>query len=256
MSEVFCQLLFSFPLKEGKQKVEISLIMRNYNILTVIRIDMRYDIKQSGIYCILNTINGKFYIGSSINCYHRVKSHHFARLKAKTHNNPHLQSAYDLYGKKAFTYFIVEFCEPDKLCEIEQLYLDNTNCLNRDVGYNINQFADRIVLTAEQREKISAVKKGKPRDPETKRKMWEAIKRWRENATPEEIAAKEEKRLASLREAQSRRFLREQALSPEEKQKRLEIQKQKIKEGLAKARARGWRRAKQKDYRLLDDIME
>lgn len=173
--------------------------MRNFNIRTATRIAMRYDIKQSGIYCIINKVSNKFYIGSSVNCYHRIKSHHFARLKAKTHTNPHLQAAYDKYGKEAFEYFILEECVPEMLFAVEQQYIDNTGCLNNEVGYNINQFADRVVLTDEQKKKISIAKKGKPRDPETKKKMWAAIENWRQNATPEQIKARETKRLTNLR---------------------------------------------------------
>ena len=69
-----------------------------------------WNARQCGIYCIRNKINGKFYIGSSINCYKRIKSHHFARLKAQTHTNPHLQASFNKYGKLAFEAFVVEEC--------------------------------------------------------------------------------------------------------------------------------------------------
>jgi group I intron endonuclease len=163
------------------------------------RIPIRYDEKQVGIYCIRNKANGKFYIGSSINCYHRIKAHHFARLKDNTHTNPHLQAAYNLHGKAAFEYFIIELCHPDHLFQREQFYIDTTGCLKGEIGYNCNQFADRVVLTPEQRKKISQAKLGKKRDPETKKKMWAAIQNWRKNATPEQIEAREIKRINALR---------------------------------------------------------
>ncbi len=61
-----------------------------------------------------------------------------------------------------------------------------------------------LVLNDEQKKKISVAKKGKPRDPETKKKMWAAIQNWRTNATPNQIAAREIKRITNLRAVSKR----------------------------------------------------
>lgn len=45
-----------------------------------------------GIYAIHNKINGKFYIGQSVNIQYRWKQHKNA-LKSNKHENKHLQSA-------------------------------------------------------------------------------------------------------------------------------------------------------------------
>lgn len=42
------------------------------------------------------TIHDKFYIGSTLDCYGRMK-HHINRLKAKKHGNPYMQNAYNKY---------------------------------------------------------------------------------------------------------------------------------------------------------------
>ena len=56
--------------------------MRNFVInKSTPRIGLKWDERQSGIYCIFNRVNGKFYIGSSINCYKRVLTHHYGRLR-------------------------------------------------------------------------------------------------------------------------------------------------------------------------------
>lgn len=59
------------------------------------------------VYAIQNLINDKVYIGYSINPKNRISSH-FTSLKKSVHANNHLQSAYNLYGRKCFTSLIYE----------------------------------------------------------------------------------------------------------------------------------------------------
>ena len=54
---------------------------------------------ESGIYCIINKINNKIYIGQSKNLLKRRKEHKKG-LKFGTHHNDHLQKAYNNYGKE------------------------------------------------------------------------------------------------------------------------------------------------------------
>ena len=119
-------------------------------------------------------MNGKFYLGSSTRCYHRIKSQHLYNLRRNIHTNPHLQAAWNKYGESAFEYFCVEECSKEMLVVVEQEYLDNTHCTNAGIGYNVNPYADRMILTEEQRKKISLSKVGKPRSDEVKKKISEA----------------------------------------------------------------------------------
>ena len=80
--------------------------------------------KFSGIYCIINTLNGKKYIGSSVNIYSRWLKHR-ATLRGNYHGNPHLQNAWNKYGEKSFHFFIVEKCPPEVLKEREDFYIKN-----------------------------------------------------------------------------------------------------------------------------------
>ena len=50
-----------------------------------------------GVYQIKNLINGKLYIGSSIDVDKRLKSH-FSALDKGCHNNAYLQNAWNKYG--------------------------------------------------------------------------------------------------------------------------------------------------------------
>ena len=93
----------------------------------------------SGIYKIINKINGKYYVGSSINICGFSNSRwerHTRDLNENQHKNIHLQRSWNEYGKKSFDFIIVEKCKPDKLKLTEQIYLDKAN-LEKNMCYNI-----------------------------------------------------------------------------------------------------------------------
>ena len=64
----------------------------------------------SCIYKITNLIDGKVYIGQTIN-YNRRKANHFRKLELGTHANVHLQRAYDKYGRDSFKIEIIELSQ-------------------------------------------------------------------------------------------------------------------------------------------------
>lgn len=90
--------------------------------------------KKSGIYQIRNLVNGKIYVGSSINLHVRELSH-FNSLKRNDHANEKLQRAYNKYGLDKLIFEVLEYVEKDKLLEREQYYIDTLNAVNE--GYNI-----------------------------------------------------------------------------------------------------------------------
>lgn len=77
--------------------------------------------KITGVYCILNTINSKIYIGSSKDIYRRIAKH-FSELRKNKHNNAHLQSAFNKYSEEAFDVFVVK--ETQEQVSWEQFYID------------------------------------------------------------------------------------------------------------------------------------
>jgi group I intron endonuclease len=97
-----------------------------------------------GIYEIRNLINNKVYIGSSYNIKNRW-SQHKQELNKNIHNNYHLQSAWNKYGKNNFSFKIIEeipivdtFINMKYIIiEKEQYWIDKTNCCDIDYGYNI-----------------------------------------------------------------------------------------------------------------------
>ena len=79
--------------------------------------------KTSGIYKIVNISNGKYYVGSSNDIEWRTYNH-FRKLKLRKHENPHLQSAWNLYGESMFEVVVVEKIARGSLLLTEQKYLD------------------------------------------------------------------------------------------------------------------------------------
>lgn len=91
-----------------------------------------------GLYQITNTINGHFYVGSSVDIEQRWCGHKTDLNKGK-HCNAHLQNAWNKYGAQAFSFEV--------LCELgeHQLQEAETNLLGQIVGlpicYNISRDA-------------------------------------------------------------------------------------------------------------------
>ena len=94
--------------------------------------------KISGVYKIMNTINNKIYIGSSINIKYRWTEHK-RYLKNNKHHSNHLQRSWNKYGKNNFKFEILEECKETDLLIREQYYLDLYESYNRNKGYNISK---------------------------------------------------------------------------------------------------------------------
>lgn len=73
---------------------------------------------ESGIYRILNKINGKCYVGQSENIAKRW-FHHRWELQRKKHINVYLQNAWDKYGEENFEFQVLELCPIEQLDERE-----------------------------------------------------------------------------------------------------------------------------------------
>lgn len=95
----------------------------------------------SGIYCILNIISGKDYIGSSCDIQRRAIEHR-KLLRHNKHDNPRLQNAWNKYGESNFLFFLVEYVEENELVHKEQEYINKENPF-----YNINKNAWRPPYT-------------------------------------------------------------------------------------------------------------
>ena len=95
----------------------------------------------SGIYKIINKINGKYYVGSSIDIYQRWRNHK-SQLKRNIHKNPHLQNAWNKYGENNFQFIIEKEVSLNQLLEEEQKLIDLH--FGKSYCYNINSGVTKL----------------------------------------------------------------------------------------------------------------
>ncbi|MBB5180321.1 group I intron endonuclease [Planomicrobium koreense] len=60
-----------------------------------------------GIYLILNTATGKYYVGETVNL-NRRRIGHFSELRRNIHRNDHLQKSFNKYGEESFVFTVIE----------------------------------------------------------------------------------------------------------------------------------------------------
>lgn len=91
--------------------------------------------EESGIYKIICIANNKFYIGSTINIRSRFLRH-MAALRKNKHVNNHMQLAFNKYGEENFTVIVLELCPKELLHKQEDFWINQTNCLDKSIGFN------------------------------------------------------------------------------------------------------------------------
>ncbi len=92
------------------------------------------------IYKIINFVNNKFYVGSTVNSKVRFRQHR-KLLRKNRHHCAHLQAAWNKYGEDKFTFVIVEEVpEGRALQEIEEIYL--MQHVGKKYCYNTGRSAD------------------------------------------------------------------------------------------------------------------
>jgi group I intron endonuclease len=157
--------------------------------------------KNSGIYIIKNVINGKFYLGSSINLSKRKRTH-FRDLKNNKHHCIYLQRAYNKYGKENFEFIILFNCSKEYCLEFEEYFIkslspkyNTSKVANCPMGGRkhsldtIEKFKNRSVKSGKEHylygkspessiiEKMRKARIGTKQTVETKTKMSETAKR-------------------------------------------------------------------------------
>lgn len=94
-----------------------------------------YVMIKNAIYRILNTVDGKCYVGQASHYEQRI-AQHFAALRKGKHKNYLLQAAYDQYGVEAFRVTIIEDGIPDySLCDRERHWIWHFRAQSE--GYNL-----------------------------------------------------------------------------------------------------------------------
>lgn len=122
----------------------------------------------TGIYEIVNTVNGKRYVGSAVS-FRRRWYEHRRQLKAGSHHSRKLQAAWKKHGEAAFQFSILLICAKPNLLLYEQVAIDN---LRPD--YNISPTAGSTLgfkFTEESKQKIRAKALGRVWTDEAKSKL-------------------------------------------------------------------------------------
>ncbi len=128
--------------------------------------------RNSGIYTITNLINGKIYIGYTINFYNRWASHK-STLILNNHVNKYLQRTFNKYGINNFKFEILEECDLEYLASQENYWVQMLCTYNPKYGYNSksthpNNKPSPSITTIE---KIRLGNLGKKRSDEVKKKI-------------------------------------------------------------------------------------
>lgn len=94
--------------------------------------------KICGIYKFINKINGKVYIGQSIDCNRRKIGHYCSSHRPKSEEyDSHFHRALRKYGRDNFDYEVIEECSKDKLNEREIYWIEYYRSC--DNGYNVSR---------------------------------------------------------------------------------------------------------------------
>ncbi len=118
-------------------------------------------VKIVGIYKIENKLNGKAYIGQTIN-YKKRKRDHLNYLKNGKHHNSYLQRSFDKYGQSNFNIELVVECPVDMLDLLEKEYIITHKSLAHQNGYNLMTGGQlHREFTKEVRKKMSESGKGR-----------------------------------------------------------------------------------------------
>jgi group I intron endonuclease len=92
------------------------------------------------IYKIINTVNGKFYVGSTTNTRERFRVHR-NRLRNNKHHSPHLQAAWNKYGESMFVFHVIEtIAEDQSLQAAEDVWL--LAHVGKSYCYNTSMYSD------------------------------------------------------------------------------------------------------------------
>lgn len=128
----------------------------------------------SGVYCICNIMNGKMYIGESIDIYRRWHEH-VQDLRDGIHNNIRLQRSWNKYGEHNFKFSIIEECKEENLTDREKYWIKFYDSFKN--GYNQTEGGDGCFgykHNDEVKEKMKKIKSEQFQDVKNREKLSKA----------------------------------------------------------------------------------
>lgn len=130
-----------------------------------------------GIYGVVNKVNGKTYVGQTGERFLRRYWHHQWKLRDGSHDNCHLQKAWNKYGEDNFDFIVIEVVNDTALLdELEIKYIDQYKKNDKSYNMLLGGGGRRGFPISENAKKMIGDKNrqhmlGKKHSEETKRKM-------------------------------------------------------------------------------------
>jgi group I intron endonuclease len=122
-------------------------------------------VKSHYVYKITNTVNGKIYIGKSIDPKARWRRHVSAAKTKSKAQFFYLQASINKYGEDCFSMEIIDKCETAEEAYNKEIYwISHYNSNNKKIGMNLTAGGDGTLghtVSAEAREKMSKANKGR-----------------------------------------------------------------------------------------------
>ena len=148
--------------------------------------------KEPCVYMIKNTVNGKVYIGSSVNGYKRYNSH-ISHLRNGVHSSIRLQRSFNKYGAEAFVFIVLKYTDKNQHRKEEARVLKMLDATNPEKGYNNSDLTERGVIkhtetTKEKMRKSQQDHAANLTDEERKLRSESGKKTW-EGKSEEEVRA-------------------------------------------------------------------
>lgn len=99
----------------------------------------------TGIYLITNMVNGKYYVGQSIDIESRWQQHRTGCYNPNSSSyKTYFYQAIRKYGINNFSFSVIEECDEKELDEREIYWIALLNSNQRDIGYNITDGGDGV----------------------------------------------------------------------------------------------------------------
>jgi group I intron endonuclease len=145
---------YSTTTTETQDNTKILNPLKVYNNFKEDRFDILKEQKdKSGVYCLINNINGHSYVGSSINLASRMKNYlNNSFLKSKQNINMPIVKALLKYGQSNFSLLILELVEAENLTTRETYYITKVmpyyNILKQgysSLGYKLTEETKKLL---------------------------------------------------------------------------------------------------------------
>lgn len=180
------------------------------------------------IYQITNKINGKLYIGKSVNPISRFARHvKIAETFLESDNNfQAIHGAIKKYGKENFTLDTIEVCDENNIDERETHWIAFLNTQNKNFGYNLTAGGDGVKYMSEE-------SKAKRRAKMLGRKLSEAHKQKIGQANMGRVILPESRQKISIANSGENNGMSGKTHSDEAKKKMSDFQSSRIRNSLS-----------------------